>query len=190
MFSIQTKFSRKRAFTSTLIAVLAIAFISGIAAVLIASSAQQRALLSSFESRKVANHFGNSVSFLNASFRDALLDEQFASTGCGSGSFQGFGHYLDAAAIELNSSGVYTSYSNIIIATQTSAQGEVIPFDGFDEAHITNATLDLFVSYGSAKKNESVFLEQRIDVNNTGAGGWKANVSGLTITVYCPTPIP
>ncbi len=178
-------FSRKRAFTSTLIAVLAIVFISGIAAVLIASSAQQRALLSSFESRKVANHFANSVSFLNASFRDALLDYEFASTGCGGSGAPNFEDlsdgYLSAAARELNSSGVYTSYSNLV--TQTSEPDEVMP--GFDEAVGTNATFDLFDNYGSARKNESVFLEQRIDVNNTGAGEWTANVSGFEITVTC-----
>ncbi|MFH0973273.1 MAG: hypothetical protein V1817_00580, partial [Candidatus Micrarchaeota archaeon] len=123
-------------------------------------------------------------------FRDAFFDYEFASTatGCGGSGTPDFealsDSYLSTAARELNSSGVYTSYSNLVI--QTGASPEVLP--EFDEAVITNATFDLFVSYGSARKNESVFLEQRIDVNYTGissSGVWKANASGLEITVYC-----
>ncbi len=184
-------FSRRRAFSSTLIAVLAVVVVSGIAAVVVLSSSQQHALLASFEARKIANHFDESVAFFNASLRDALFDFEYARNGCqpGLSSFQNLGRaYIAASAAELNGSGVDGSVENPVFGI--TVPGEVAPQPGFDEAFVVNASFDFFVARGSAFKNESVFLEQRIDVNYTGKGvpgvqAWIANSSGFVISVSC-----
>jgi hypothetical protein len=182
-------FLARRGFASTLVAVLAVVFVSALAAVLLASSAQQRSLLASFESRKAANHFGNAERFLNASLRDALLDYEFDSTGCPA-SARGFVFsdlakgYLRSAARELNASGIETNFTSLTLEYGKAASSP--PFDYFV---VANASLALFVRTGSAFKNESVLLEQRVDVNYTGIAwvhAWKANSSGLLVTVPCP----
>jgi hypothetical protein len=194
----RASFSRRRAFASTLIAALALALVSGFAAVVLVSSSQQRALLSSFEARKASNHFSNAVFFFNDSLRDALLDYEFSSSGCpsqpASKTFPQLGEeYLTASAQELSSSGVYADFSNLVV--QISPSGRVQPAAGFDDAFIANASFDLFAAAGSAFKNESVFLERRIEVNYTGVShplvqAWKANFSGSVVTVNCGAAPP
>lgn len=182
-------FSARRGFASTVIAVLAVVFVSGLAAVLLASSAQQRALLSSFESRKTANHFANSVVFLNASLRDALVDYEFDSTGCppqqrGLAFEEVAAEYLRLAERELNASGVETNLTGFVVQRSEGASSP--PYDYFA---VADASFFLFARAGSAFKNQSVSLSQRVDVNNTGVawtGAWKANSSGLELTVVCP----
>lgn len=182
----------RRGFASTLIAVLAIVFVSGLAAVLLASSAQQRALLASFESRKTANHFDNAVFFLNASFRDAVFDFEYSRTGCvGRVPLpQNFNEltaeYSALALRELNSS-VETNFSGFELG-----YASVAPLSNeYSYAVAANASLALFVRAGSAFKNESVFLEQRIDVNDSVPNiAWKANLSGVLVVVDCFTPPP
>ena len=148
---------------------------------------QQHALLASFEARKVANHFDESVSFFNASLRDALFDFEYARNGCqpGAPTFQNLGRaYVAAAAAELNASGVDGSVENLVFGL--TAPNEVAPLPGYGEAFVANASFDFFVARGAAFKNESVFLEQRIDANySLGAKEWIANSSGFVVSVSC-----
>jgi hypothetical protein len=190
-FSRFPRFSARRAFSSTLIAMLAVVVVSGIAAVVLVSSSQQRALLASFEARKVANHFDESAAFFNASLRDALFDFEYGRNGCQPNpkNFADLGRaYVAAAASELNGSGVDGSVENPVFGL--TAPNDVAPLPGFDEAFVANASFGFFVSRGSAFKNESVFLEQRIDANYTGKSvpglnAWVANSSGFVVNVPC-----
>jgi hypothetical protein len=167
----------KKAFASTMIALLAVVFVSGYAALLLSSAQHERLLLSSFESRKAGNHFGNAVRFLNASFRDALFDDERAG---GSSLALRAGAYLGAAARELNASGTETNFTGLAVQS-----GRAPALAGFDYAVVANASFALVVRQGSAFKREPVFLEQRIDVNDTGGATWtwRARSDALELTV-------
>ncbi len=167
--------TRRRAFASTLVAFLAIIFVSALVALLASQSWLDRATFSSFESRKVANHFSNSVQFLNDSARDAVFDSVYAG---GNGDDALVPQYLFYAAQELNSSGVETSFSNLDV------QSEVIvpPADGFENAYSVSATLNVFIRRGSAFKNESVVFVHRIDANIT-ASPKRFRIDGLNVSV-------
>jgi len=169
----------RKAFASTMIALLAVVFVSGYAALLLSSAQHERLLLSSFESRKAGNHFGNAVRFLNASFRDALFDDEHAG-GSSSSLAQRASAYLGAAARELNASGTETNFTGLAVQS-----GRAQALAGFDYAVVANASFALVVRQGSAFKREPVFLEQRIDVNDTGGATWtwRARSDALEITV-------
>ncbi|MEM0475339.1 MAG: hypothetical protein QW343_00925 [Candidatus Norongarragalinales archaeon] len=175
-------FRRQHGFASTLVALLAVAFASALAALLLSSTAHERVLLATFESRKAANHFENAVAFLNSSFRDALFDSQNPNSPGGLDELAPA--YLRLAVLELNASGVETSFTDLRVQSRSEQ-----PFEGFNYAVVANASLSLFVRLPSVFKNESVFLEQRIDVNNTSSD-WKALIGEVFVVVPAPTPLP
>jgi hypothetical protein len=165
-------FRNRRGFSSTVVALLAMVFVSAFAAITISQSWHGDSVLASFESRKIANHHANAVEFVNDSLRDAVFDSVYAG---GDGSTLAEAYAL-AAARELGDSkdasgggsGVETSVSNF---RATSANSDLTADEKsvgkFEFGFVVDSRFDLFARRGSAFKNESVSVAHRIIANTS-----------------------